>query len=248
MAVKKCFSVIGYHDSGKTSMLMRMIPFLRVKRGYSVSTIKHATHLDLDRIESLKDSEALFSAGSEKTVALGNDFAVIYSRSESLRSVLSQITSDVVIVEGFKDKPFPNILRAKDAFDAGRLLNELTIACVLDEPSERELNGVPVFSPEEIDKVTDLALERSFPPLPMFDCGHCGEKDCRSMAVAILEGRRKFEECVVLPSYVSLKVNGVKIPMKPFVEDIFASVVCALIGTLKEKPKDIKNVELTINL
>ncbi len=247
MAIKKCFSVIGYHNSGKTSLLTRMIPLI-IERGYSVSTIKHATHLDIDRIESLKDSEALFSAGSEKTVALGNDFAVIYSRSESIRSVLSQITSDVVIVEGFKDKPFPNILRAKDAFDAGRLLNELTIACVLDEPSDRELSGVPVFSPEEIDKITDLALGRSFPPLPMFDCGRCGEGNCRGMASAVLKGKRRFEECVALPSRVLLRVNGVSIPMKPFVEEVFASVISALVETLKDRPKDIRRIEIAIDI
>ncbi len=247
MAIKKCFSVIGYHNSGKTSLLMRMIPLI-IERGYSVSTIKHATHLDFGRIDVLKDSEALFSAGGEKTVVLANDFAVIYSRSESLRSVLSQIRSDVVIIEGFKDKPFPNILRAKSAFDAGRLLNELTIACVLDEPSERELNGVPVFSAEEIDKITDLALKRSFPPLPMFDCGRCGERDCWGMASAILSGRRRYEECVVLPSRVSLKVNGVSIPMKPFVEEVFASVISALVGTLKDKPEDIRRIEVAIDI
>jgi len=241
LTIRKCFSVIGYHNSGKTTLISKMIPLLKGK-GYSVSVIKHAKHM------SLKDSDVLFSVGSDEVIALAEDFSLIYMRLEDLRSLMALVKSDILILEGFKREPFPNLVRARDEKEARELLNGLSIACVLDEVRRKDVDGVPVFSPSDVSAIVDIALERSFPPLMLLNCGKCGEGDCRLMAEAILRGRRKPSECVALPSRVTLKVNDVLIPLKPFVEDVFIALNTSLIKLLKEKPDRIVKVELKVEL
>lgn len=241
MSVRNCFSVIGYHNSGKTTLISRMIPLIK-ERGLSVSTVKHAKHLDL------KDSDLLFGSGSDETIALSDDLCIRYSRGGELRRVLNAITSDVLIIEGFKGKPFPNIVRARSLNEAKDLINGLTIACVLDERDSEDVGGVPIYSPEDVRPIVDLALINSFPPLPLLDCGRCGERDCFSMACAILKGKRSYSECVFAPIRVLLRVNDLNVPLKPFVEDIFIAVNSALVGTLKDKPGEIRRIEIRIEL
>ncbi|MBC7332408.1 MAG: molybdopterin-guanine dinucleotide biosynthesis protein B, partial [Synergistetes bacterium] len=231
MGIKKCFSVVGYHNAGKTTLISKMIPFIKGS-GFTVSTIKHAKHL------SLKDSDILFQSGSEETIAVADGFSLMYFKLTNLRQLLSLINSDILIVEGFKREPFPKIVRGKSLRDLGELVDELTIACVLDDFEERSFKGVPVFSPNEVEEIVKIALDNSFPPLPLFNCGGCGLKDCSEMVKAILRGEKAYSDCISLPSKVFLKVNEVRIPLKPFVEEVFSALNTALINTLKESPRE----------
>ncbi|MBC7332727.1 MAG: molybdopterin-guanine dinucleotide biosynthesis protein MobB [Synergistetes bacterium] len=241
MGVKKCFSVVGYHNAGKTTLISKMIPLIREK-GFTVSVVKHAKHM------GLKDSDILFQAGSEETIATADDFSVKYFRLTKLGQLLSFVNGEVLIIEGFKGEPFPKILRGKSLSEIEGLIDELTIACVLDDFKEGDLRGIPVFSPDEVEKIVRIALDRSFPPLPLFNCGGCGLRNCREMAIAILMGERSYPDCVALPSKVSLKVNGVQVPLKPFVEEVFMALNTALVGVLKESSREIRRIELKIEL
>ncbi|MCS7234113.1 MAG: molybdopterin-guanine dinucleotide biosynthesis protein B [Synergistetes bacterium] len=241
MAIKSCFSVVGYHNSGKTTLISRMIPLIREK-GFTVSTIKHAKSL------SFKDSDILFQSGSEETIAVADGFSLMYFKLFDLGLLIDLIKSDILVIEGFKKGPFPKIVKGRNLGEVEGLVDELTLALVLDEVKDRDFNGIPVFLSEEIKDIVDLALNKSFPPLPLLNCGGCGFKDCYDMAKAIFMGERKYSDCVALPSKVILKVNGFRIPLKPFVEEIFMVVNAALVNTLKSRPEGIKEIELNIRL
>jgi len=241
VGIKKCFSVIGYHNTGKTTLISKMIPLIK-ERALTVSTIKHAKHL------SLKDSDILFQSGSEETIAIADDFSLRYLRLSDLRSLVGLINSDILIVEGFKGEALPKIVRGKSLTEVKGLLDELTIACVLDEFGKEELFGIPIFFPDDLEGIVETALERSFPPLPLFNCGRCGMKDCYEMAKAIIKGERSYNECAVLPSKLCLKVNDIQIPLKPFVQEVFIALNTALVRTLKESPGEIKRIELRIEI
>lgn len=241
MSIKKCFSVIGFHNVGKTTLISKMVPLLR-ERGLTVSTIKHAKHM------GIKDSDILFQSGSEETIVVSDDFSLRYFRTTNLASLVGMVDSDVLIVEGFKDEAFPKLIRAKSLSDVERLLDDLAIALVIDEPEDRSFSGLPVFSPEEVEGILSVALNRSFPPLPLLDCGGCGLGSCYDMAKAILKGGRGYNDCLALASKVMLKVNSVRVPLKPFVEDVITAVNLALLNTLKGKPETVKEIELKIKL
>ena len=102
----KIYGVTGWKNSGKTGLMERLVSEF-VKRGFSVSTIKHAHHsFDVDR--SGKDSHRHRMAGAgEVLLASRNRFALMHElRAEdepSLELLLAKLSPvDLVLIEGFK--------------------------------------------------------------------------------------------------------------------------------------------------
>ncbi len=108
----KVLGIIGLSGSGKTTLLTTLIPWFRA-RGLSVSTIKHAHHrLELD--QPAKDSFLHRQAGAREVI-LANDaqFALFHAYTEpplALAALLRRLEPvDLVLVEGFKNDPFPKL-------------------------------------------------------------------------------------------------------------------------------------------
>ena len=109
----KIYGVTGWKNSGKTDLMERLVSEF-VKRGFSVSTIKHAHHsFDVDR--SGKDSHRHRMAGAgEVLLASSNRFALMHElRDEeepSLEVLLAKLSPvDLVLIEGFKRDRHPKI-------------------------------------------------------------------------------------------------------------------------------------------
>jgi molybdopterin-guanine dinucleotide biosynthesis protein B len=103
----KAFGFIGYSNSGKTTLIERVIPLFR-ERGFAVSAIKNAHHgFDMDRPG--KDSFRYRQAGAGQVlIATGMRWALLTETSErpsSLDELLAQLAPcDLVIIEGFKSE------------------------------------------------------------------------------------------------------------------------------------------------
>jgi molybdopterin-guanine dinucleotide biosynthesis protein B len=99
----RIFGLAGWSGSGKTTLVVKLIPEL-VRRGISVSTIKHAHHaFDVD--QPGKDSFEHRQAGaSEVLVASANRFALMREHrgapEPGLEALLARLA--LVLVEGFK--------------------------------------------------------------------------------------------------------------------------------------------------
>lgn len=105
----KVFGLAGWSGSGKTTLLATLIPEL-VRRGITVSTIKHAHHaFDVD--QPGKDSYAHRAAGaSEVMVSSSRRFALMRelrgAPEPGLDELLARMSPvDLVLVEGFKSHP-----------------------------------------------------------------------------------------------------------------------------------------------
>ena len=103
----------GWSGAGKTTLIVRLIPELN-RRGFRVSTIKHAHHnFDLD--QPGKDSYEHRAAGAEEVlVASANRVALMRelrgAPEPSLAELLRLLKNvDLVLVEGFKRDPLPKI-------------------------------------------------------------------------------------------------------------------------------------------
>ena len=115
---KKTPKILGfcaYSGTGKTSLLIRLIPILK-SRGIRVGVIKHAHHsFDTDRPG--KDSYELRKAGAEQTlVSSSRRWALITELAENeaeldVSGSIAQLddTLDLILVEGFKHEQFPKI-------------------------------------------------------------------------------------------------------------------------------------------
>ncbi len=103
----------GWSGAGKTTLIVKLIPELN-RRGFSVSTIKHAHHnFDLD--QPGKDSYEHRAAGAEEVlVASANRVALIRELRRAPEPSLAELLRllkpvDLALIEGFKRDPYPKI-------------------------------------------------------------------------------------------------------------------------------------------
>jgi molybdopterin-guanine dinucleotide biosynthesis adapter protein len=102
----RVIGLAGWSGAGKTTLIVKLIPFLREK-GLSVSTLKHAHHaFDVD--QPGKDSYLHREAGaSEVLVASSRRFALMHelrgAQEPGLAELLGRMAPvDLILVEGFK--------------------------------------------------------------------------------------------------------------------------------------------------
>ncbi len=105
----------AFSGTGKTTLLIRLIPFLE-QRGVRVALVKHAHH-DFDIDKPGKDSYELRKAGarqvlvaSDRRSALMTEYAEPKEpRLDDLIAQLALDAIDLVLVEGFRHLAFPKI-------------------------------------------------------------------------------------------------------------------------------------------
>ena len=109
----KVMGIVGWSGSGKTSLLVELLPILR-DRGFSVSTMKHAHHhFDLDT--SGKDSHRHRQAGASEVLVVTSARWVLMheSRDEpepAIEALIERMTPvDLLLIEGFKTHSHPKL-------------------------------------------------------------------------------------------------------------------------------------------
>lgn len=109
----KVIGVAGWSGAGKTTLISRVIPYLR-KQGLRVSVIKHAHH-DFDVDVPGKDSWVHRQSGAEEVlVSSANRWALMHelrgAMEPSLPELLRKMSPvDLVVIEGFKSEPHRKI-------------------------------------------------------------------------------------------------------------------------------------------
>jgi molybdopterin-guanine dinucleotide biosynthesis protein B len=159
----RLFGVVGYSGSGKTTLLVRLIPEL-VRRGITVSTMKHAHHgFDVD--QPGKDSYEHRQAGaSEVLVSSARRWALMHeSRDESEpgpEQLAAHMTPvDLLLIEGFKREAHEKleIWRA----DTGKPVLALEDRSIVAVASNGPVPGVtvPVLDLDDLGAIADFILE-----------------------------------------------------------------------------------------
>jgi molybdopterin-guanine dinucleotide biosynthesis protein B len=111
--VMRVFGIAGWSGSGKTTLVVRLLPEL-IRRGLTVSTVKHAHHgFDVD--QPGKDSWEHRQAGAtEVMVSSANRWALMHEHRGAPEATLDELLQrmspvDLVLVEGFKRHPHPKL-------------------------------------------------------------------------------------------------------------------------------------------
>ncbi len=157
----------GFSGAGKTTLIVRLIPEL-ARRGFSVSTIKHAHHgFDIDRPG--KDSYEHRAAGAhEVLVVSANRLALMRelrgAPEPSLADLLRLVAPvDLILIEGFKRESLPKIevYRAANGKPPIHPQDDRIVALVSDvaDPPPR----LPHASIDDIAGAADLVLAYSAP-------------------------------------------------------------------------------------
>ncbi|MGL6298105.1 MAG: molybdopterin-guanine dinucleotide biosynthesis protein B [Methanobacteriaceae archaeon] len=236
--------ITGLKNTGKTTLVVKIIKELK-KRGFGVATIKktHST-FDTKGRDTAKHSEG----GAEIVVGSGIETFFKVDKEIELEEILKEIKEmksikgvndpDFVILEGFKEAPYIKIATAQyeDKYE-----NENTIVETVDV---RELSDT------DISEIADLIEDRSFGILPMLNCKKCGFDNCNEFRLGKIEGLvAKDVQCATDVDTAILKVDGVAIPMNPFVKELVKNVTAGIVETLRTKEfgaEDFKRIELIV--
>lgn len=241
----KAFAVVGFKDSGKTSLAEKLVGIL-VKRGYRVAAVKHAH----GGLTLQGDSARLLAAGAEHVLAISDNVSeTIESREVSLWEALTRLRSyDFVVVEGFKER-FPGVRVAvvRNGEELARLRTPLLVAAYVRSGPRLRETDLPVFGPGEEEKLVDLLVEKAFEPPAGLDCGLCGYRNCLELAEAVVRGEVSATGCRVLSSKVELRVNGRVVGLNPFVQELVKNVVKGIVSSLKGVPERPARVELFLS-
>jgi molybdopterin-guanine dinucleotide biosynthesis protein B len=158
----RVIGLAGWSGSGKTTLLMRLLPEL-IRRGISVSTMKHAHH-EFDVDQPGKDSWRHRAAGAtEVLVASANRWALMHElrgRAEPSAAELTKHMSpvDLLIVEGFKRSTHDKIEIHRREIGKPLLYPDdpQIVAVLSDEPLPD--CSLPVIHLDDVMKVADFVV------------------------------------------------------------------------------------------
>ena len=163
---RRVFGITGWKNSGKTTLTEKLVAEL-TKRGYRVSTVKHAHHdFDIDRQGA--DSWRHRAAGAtEVAVVSGRRWALMHElRGEDeprLDDIIARLAPcDIVLVEGYKRE-------GHDKIETRRLGAKDTRPLTLDDPAIRAIAAdhavageqVPVFALDDVASIADFIVARA---------------------------------------------------------------------------------------
>ena len=165
------FGVTGLSDSGKTTLVCRLLPRLR-ERGLRVATVKHAHH-GFDLLPEKHPAHAWRAAGAGNILLAGPDCVahLCETRDEgepSLEHLLQPLRpADLVLIEGYKRGGHDKIEVRRCATEAPLLAatDPTVVAIASDQPVPEAASlerAVLVF---DIDDVAAIAS---------FVVSHCG--------------------------------------------------------------------------
>jgi molybdopterin-guanine dinucleotide biosynthesis protein B len=110
MSGQRVFGVTGWKNAGKTTLVERLVAEF-VRRGWRVSTVKHAHH-DVDIDQPGRDSFRHRVAGAtEVAVVGGRRYAIMREEAApALADVLARLApADLVLIDGYKREAHPKI-------------------------------------------------------------------------------------------------------------------------------------------
>lgn len=201
-------AVVGRHNSGKTTLVVKLIAEL-AKRGYDVGSIKHHSHGDFEIDYPGKDSYRHREAGATETVVAS---PAKMARIKTLREEVecSQIVAsmpghDIILVEGYRKSGLPAI----EVFRSGNESDQ-AVAAVFAQAAKEGL-GL------DIDHVQKFRESRSSNDAFKADIS---EKMPTSSTVAIVTDIPEAEEAAKaygIPSFDFCDIDGIV----KFLEEFF---------------------------
>jgi len=223
----KILSVIGTKDTGKTTLVTRLIKALTDK-GHKVGTIKHSHSFDFPG----KDTERHKKAGAKIITGTGKETFFLSPTEKDIKWIISTIPFiqeiDFLIIEGFKKLKFANISTS--------IKNEFTIKKV-DPFSLKE---------EEFEKLLQIIEKRTYGLLLDLNCGKCGFESCEEFAKAKIKGDADDINCKSQFKKAMLRINGHPIPLNPFVQEILSKTITGMVKSLQRKETKINKIEIII--
>ncbi len=153
-------SIVGTSNSGKTTLLTKLIPIL-TERGLRVAVVKRHAHGDFEVDKEGKDSWKLYNSGADVVIASPVKLALIRRVSEEEGNDLDWICErylsdyDLVLTEGFSKAGKDRIVVVKSPEEVELFKQGRVLAVVCDE----KIDGYTWFRRGEVEKIADFILD-----------------------------------------------------------------------------------------
>lgn len=158
---RRVFGIVGWKNSGKTTLTERLVTAL-TKRGFSVSTVKHAHHaFDIDQ-EGTDSFRHRAAGASEVAIVSGARWALMHeSRDEdepTLDDILARLSPcDIVLVEGYKRERHAKIeARRRAAAQTSPLSARDPAILAVASDHEQAEEMLPVFALDDIEGIASF--------------------------------------------------------------------------------------------
>ena len=157
------FGVVGWKNSGKTTLVERLIVAL-LDKGITVSTIKHSHHnFQIDK--KGKDSFRHREAGASETILASDVEWVKFSNKVpeipgDLSFFLDQLGNvDLVLVEGYKNGLHKKIEVFNRKLGKQPIFLEDDTICAVAYAGQRLNTSLPVFDRNEIEAIAEFIIK-----------------------------------------------------------------------------------------
>jgi len=219
------FAISGYKNSGKTQLILKLFKELSSK-GYNLGVIK-SSHCKSPITDKQGSDTWQFKEAGVDRVGICNSYGCTFYMNSSRKDEVAFVSTlfsifwdkDLVLCEGFKSLDlFPKLWLVKDEEEILKVKKEV-----------KNLVGFVVKGSVE-------KWYEKFPKEKFFSLDSI--KDIVSLLEERLKGSTK----------VFLKVNGRRVPLKPFVEEIIGLGVWGMISSLKGLPSHVRDIELYIKV
>jgi molybdopterin-guanine dinucleotide biosynthesis protein MobB len=158
----RIYGVTGWKNSGKTGLMERLVSEI-CRRGFTVSTVKHAHHsTDID--QPGRDSYRHREAGAgEVLVASPDRWALMHelrgAAEPSLEELLARLSPvDLVLVEGYKREAHPKIEAHRVETGRTTMAGENATIRAVASNSAPEGLAVPVFHLDDTVAIAEFIL------------------------------------------------------------------------------------------
>lgn len=154
----KTLHVVGYKNSGKTTLIARWIRLLK-ENGLSVAVLKHHGHGGKpDMGEASADTSQFLANGADATlVAGGGAIQLFWNEEPEFAKLIEMVTignPDVLLIEGYKSEAGDKVtlLRNREDWDTLRHLQgaQLIIGC-----PEVETDCPHIHSREHVEQIDE---------------------------------------------------------------------------------------------
>ncbi|MBP2445517.1 molybdopterin-guanine dinucleotide biosynthesis protein B [Rhizobium leguminosarum] len=162
MTAPKILGIAGWKNSGKTGLAVRLVTEF-TRRGYRISTIKHAHHdFDIDKVGA--DSYRHREAGAhEVTIVSGTRYAIMHelrgAPEPEFEEILARLAPcDLVLIEGYKREPIPKIeARRLEAANRQPLApSDPHIRAIAADHAVTDTAALPVFDLDDTGAIADF--------------------------------------------------------------------------------------------
>lgn len=165
---RSCLAVSGWKNSGKTTLIEKLIPVLR-ERGITIAVVKHDGHSYQADVPGT-DSYRFFQAGAAVSLIYDREkYSITVREKKRDEDVIGLVPEgDLVLLEGFKESEYPKLEIVRKE-TGGMPVSGLKgrIAYVSDMELQTDL---PVFLPDDIQGIGNFIAER-------YEKGELAEQD-----------------------------------------------------------------------